>query len=318
MINDSQPSREDTRFLHEVSGGLPWAAQRHPAQFRGRKPVGNKLVHGIADLCYEAHVYNVRYQFNPDKGRMYGWRNPELRVFFGRHGIPNGSALRVRVLPEVNITGDQRGVGRIGADYWRVIRNSRKERSGSVYARYPENLWRNLNIDSWLLAPGPKGPVATARHENLREGVQECEARIFLEAALLDPSKKARLGDEFVQRIQTLLDERQRAIWRSSWTIDEHLKILDTLGIHGNARNEQEAIWQALTSKGVKLPAFWDGKARQMREEEYRKGAAWFIQSGWQERNRKLFDYAAEAGRKLDWMGGCVWCVAACLRCWQW
>ena len=300
MVNDEIPSREDVAFLHEVSNGLPWIAHLHPPRTRGRAPVGNKLLHRIADVCYEAHVYNIRYETNPKKSRTYGWQIPEHRAYFGRHGIPNGAALRVRLLPEVNITGAQRGVGRIGADYWYVLKNSRGQRAGAAYGRYPENMWRNLNIDSWLLAPGQKGPVATARYENLREGVQECEARIFIESVLTDVAKNREIGADLARRAQALLDERQRAIWRSVWTNEEHLKLLDTLGVHGNARNEHEAIWQALGKKGVKLPGFWDSKARQMRSDEYRKGEEWFIQSGWQRRNSELFKFAAEVQKQLQ------------------
>lgn len=299
MVNDSVPPKEDVAFLNDISGGLPWIAHLHPPRTRGRKPVGNKLLHGIADVCYEAHVYSIRYEATPGKNRVYGWQLPEHRAFFGRHGIPNGAALRVRLLPEVNITGGQRGVGRIGADYWYVIKNSRGERVGASYARYPENMWRNLNIDSWLLAPGPDGPVATARYENLREGVQECEARIALEMVLTNPEAVKQVGDDLAARAQALLDDRQRSIWRSVWTNEEQLKLLDTLGMDGNARNEHEAIWQTLTKKGVKLPDFWDGEARRMRDEEYRKGEQWFAASGWQKRNADLFRLAAEVQGRL-------------------
>ena len=300
MVNDEVPTREDVAFLNEVSGGLPWIAHLHPPRTRGVKPVGNKLLWKIADVCYEAHVYNIRYEMDPAKHRSYGWQLPEHRAFFGRHGIPNGPALRVRFLPEVNITGGQRGVGRIGADYWYVMRNARGERAGTVYSRYPENMWRNLDIGCWLLAPGQSGPVATARYENLREGVQECEARILIESVLTDAVKSKKIDADLAKRAQALLDDRQRAIWRSTWTKEEQLKLLDTLGIHGNARNEHEAIWQALGAKGVKLPPFWDGAARQMRVDEYRKGEQWFVKSGWQQRNSDLFKFAAEVQKQAQ------------------
>ncbi len=299
MVNDQAPSREDLTFLHEVSGGLPWISHSHPPRLSGRPVVGNKLLHGLADISYEAHVYRIRYESDPAKSRSYGWKIPELRAFFGRHGIPNGGALRVRQLPEINITGQQRGVGRIGADYWYVVKNPRGERAGAVYSRYPENMWRNLNIDSYVLAPGADGPVATARLENLREGLQECEARIYIESVLLDEAKRARIGEPLAKRAQDLLDDRQRAIWRSLWTNEEHLKLLGTLGVHGNARNEHEAIWQALGKNGVKMPGFWDGKSRSMRSQMYRDGEQWFIKSGWQKRNEMLYNLAAEVQKAL-------------------
>ncbi len=62
------------------------------------------------------------------------------------------------------------------------------------------------------LSPGPDGARSTIRFEAAIGGVQECEARIFIEKALLDPAKRAKLGEETATRIQKLLDERTRVI----------------------------------------------------------------------------------------------------------
>ena len=103
-----------------------------------------------------------------------------------------------------NITGGQRGGGRMGGDFWKVVRGAKGVRSGAVWARYPENNWRNLDLIDWFLAPGPEGPVATARLENLREGVQECEARIIIESALTNADRKSQLGEDLASRAQTI------------------------------------------------------------------------------------------------------------------
>ncbi|NIA21990.1 MAG: hypothetical protein GWP05_08525, partial [Anaerolineaceae bacterium] len=50
---------------------------------------------------------------------------------------------------------------------------------------------------------------------------------------------------------------------------------------------------------GIKLPGFWDGKARRMRSQEARKGLDWFVGSGWQQRNKRLFAAAAEVQQRL-------------------
>ena len=52
--------------------------------------------------------------------------------------------------------------------------------------------------------------LATERLEMLREGLQETEARIFIERALIDPAKRATLGAELAERCQAMLDERVR------------------------------------------------------------------------------------------------------------
>ena len=297
MVSDVWPSKEEVAFLDEVSGGLPWASHAHPGRLQGKPAVGNRLLHEIADMGYQAHVYDLGYQVNPDASRRYGWRNPALVVRFARNGWPNSASfLQMRLLPAFNITGDQRGIGRLGADVWYVVKDKRGRRVGAVYHRYPDANWRNLDIENWLLAPALEGPVATARLENLREGVQECEARILIEHALLDLAKRKQLGDELAQQCRELLDERQRAMWRTIWSNEAELNSLDVI----HARHPIEAIWHALTKeKGKELPGYWDGIARKMRSEEEAKGRVWFAASGWQARNQRLFALAGEVEERL-------------------
>ena len=187
-------------------------------------------------------------------------------------------------------------MGRIGADFWSVIRDPRGKRVGQAFVRYPENHWRGLNISNYLLAPGPDGPVGTARLANLREGTQECEARIVIEQALLNDEQKARLGEDLVKRAQTLLDEHQRAMWKSIWTNDEHLDMMGAI----SGRAMSEAIWGALTNSGVKLPGFWEGPARKLRDDMDNDGLDWFVKSGWQQRNKQLFAIAGEVQKRLE------------------
>ena len=59
-----------------------------------------------------------------------------------------------------------------------------------------------------LLAPGPEGAVPTARFEMLREGVQECEARLFIEKALAG----GRLPAALAGKCRALLKERHEGL----------------------------------------------------------------------------------------------------------
>lgn len=293
-ITDLEPSKQDAAFLQQASGGIPWVAHSHYCRIAGA-PHPNKALGGVASVAYEAHAYSLIYNVNPELSRGTGWRLPALSAYLCRFGLLNGHPLRVRQMPEVNITGRQRGVGRLGGDFWNVIRDARGRRRGQVFERYPHNHWRGLNINNWFLAPGPDGPVATARLENLREGVQECEARIFLEEALLDEAARARLGGELAGRIRAALDERHLAMWRSYWPDDEQLKLLGRI----EGRSMHEAIWGGLGKAGVKLPDFWDGAARALRDRYEREGPQWFAQSDWQGRAAALFQLAGEAQRRL-------------------
>ena len=60
-----------------------------------------------------------------------------------------------------------------------------------------------LDIQTALLAPGKAGAVPTARFEVLREGLQECEARIAIDKALVSADKRIKLGPALAQKRKT-------------------------------------------------------------------------------------------------------------------
>jgi len=64
-----------------------------------------------------------------------------------------------------------------------------------------------------LLAAGPDGPIATGRYEMFREGVQVCEAILFLERAL----REKRIAGDLAQRVDACLQERGTA-FVNGWT----------------------------------------------------------------------------------------------------
>lgn len=56
------------------------------------------------------------------------------------------------------------------------------------------------------------GVIPTSEYIFLREGIQECEARIFIEKAILNDSTKVHMDDELVKRCQSILDDKTRYI----------------------------------------------------------------------------------------------------------
>jgi hypothetical protein len=136
------------------------------------------------------------------------WRYPGWSVHFPRSWATHVSLCRYRMVGEVNIAGKQRGFGGLGADFWPVLKDKRGRLRGTLSARYPKSSWRNLNIRATLLWPGPDGAMPTTRFQMLREGMQECEARIAVEKAIL--AKKVR--GALAKRAQELLDERIHAL----------------------------------------------------------------------------------------------------------
>jgi len=143
--------------------------------------------------------------YNPQVGAWFtskkGWKRPELWLAYPRYW---GTVIDCndysppfcfRMMTERAIASGARGISRVGVDYW-----------GDAYLRghvatYPVGV-PNL----FVLFPGKDGPETGTRFELLREGLQETEARIFLEQAaekLTSPEHR-----EFVDRVTAMLNER--------------------------------------------------------------------------------------------------------------
>jgi glycosyl hydrolase family 123 len=274
MFTDIVPPKEHIEFFHALAPDVPWVQQGH-----GR---WKTKVHGIADVGYQATVWGG-YRFGdgcrqtnqkeaPIVASLHGWATPRLDVVFERNrGLDSYPSSRWRFYAETGITSELRGVGRIGADYWKVIKDRRNRRVGYVHERFVEGTWASswiqLNLCSSTLAPGPGGPAATTRLLAMIEGIQECEARITIEAALMDKRLKARLGADLAKRCQRGLDERLHTMW----------KTLSNYQL-GGPDFFRAAAWR--WTAGV-------------------PGHRWYLSTGWQDASRRLYGLAGEVQRKL-------------------
>jgi len=290
VATDMVPSKAQTEFLKKVSGNLPWISHAHPRRTLN-KPLPNSALNGIAPIGYEAHAYDLNYHINPEIPREVpmGWQVKELRAYLDRFGDLNFGALRVRHMPGIIVSGFQRGIGRIGGDFWPAVRDRRGLRSGCAFDRYPHNHWRGLNINSWLLAPGPDGAVATARFANLIEGVQETEARIAIERVLMDDARRARAGADFARAAQETVNDYHLSLWRGQWPFEEHLQKVGPV----SGRSLVEGLQGALNKQGIPTGNTWG-----LRQRADAEGPAWYRTSPWRERSFKLFETAAEAERR--------------------
>jgi hypothetical protein len=262
-MTDSVPSKEEVAFFAEIAPGVPWVSHAHGGPSAGR------LIYDLAPIGYQTRVWNVAFADGDPAGKLRcGWKKPFLLADYERHReINDFPATKWRHEAEVNITGEQRGIGRVGGDHWNAIKDARGQRKGTVSARYPESSWRNLDLFSCLLAPGPDGPCATNRFEAFREGVQECEGRIVIERALTDKDLRERIGPDLAKRCEDALDERALYMWTG----------LSELQLTG-ASYARALAWRARPSVA---------------------GHLWFIGSGWQERSRKLYALAGEVTARL-------------------
>ncbi len=216
LQSDAWASKVEHQLFKDISGGLPWVVQSHEgfgANWSQMMVPASTLMHGISKIGYQARVWAVTFSDdNADRGAGYegglkshrGWSRPDLVAQFDRFSREFSSNVYWYHLAETAITGSQRGNGRLGADYWKAIKNKRGKRVARAHDRYPESSWHLLTVPESLLAPGPEGPVASDELEAYREGLQECEARIAIERALGDEARKARLGADLVPPLRAV------------------------------------------------------------------------------------------------------------------
>jgi len=144
------------------------------------------------------------------RSRFYEWDGSTPGISFYPRGRPHNVPISdYRASAELNASGQLRGFGRVGADFWPVLKDKRGRRRGRIsMGRFPKSRWRNLDIRQTLLEPGPEGALSTVRFEMTCEGIQESEARIFVESALV----RKKISGELAKRCKRILDERDEAI----------------------------------------------------------------------------------------------------------
>lgn len=261
LMCDYMPTKECALGVAKIFPNLPWASAAH----QWPRPL-----YGIP-ITYRANVFagDGQSYLDPSERRLYGWANPALDVHFLRLLREYYPLTTFRLMEETTVMQGYRGVARLGADFWCVLSNRRGERVGSIAGRYPKSFWNNLNIEVNVLAQGPNGPVATARYEAIREGLQECEARIVVERALRDKDASAKLGKETCAKFQAMLDERSRQIRHGTSTL---------------AANGHYVQWAWAPENWWQAPGV--------------AGHCYYIGSGWESRAYDLFAAAAEVEKK--------------------
>ncbi len=217
LMGDHRPTKTCMADIRKAAPKLEWAIHAH---HYCDKWYGTEV--GLS-----AAVWGIKCRVaDPDEGRGYGWRNKFRLLKYPRGDLNARSALaNYRTMEEKWIGAmiwnaktwpkakGARGLGRQGADFWMVLKDKRGRSRGRLSARYPETYWGQLCINYGnpaFFGMGEDGAVPTVRSETVRENVQEIEARVFIEKALLDKAKKARLGADLAKRCRDALDERIR------------------------------------------------------------------------------------------------------------
>jgi hypothetical protein len=291
-MSDAWPTKAEADFFAAAAGDVPWFSDSHPgvrtmtrsmevlASGKASAFTREQVFPDIKDakdeisvlsrVGYSSRVWdNVFGEQNPTGDSLRGWSLPALDTQHDRHADRHPMA-RWRLLPEQNILGEQRGVGRLGGDWWQCIRNRSGRRVGLARGRFPQSTWRNLDMNIQTMAPGPDGAVTTHRFENIREGLQECEARIAIERALADDGQRRRLGNDLARRAEDLLRRRANLLTKASSSIQmggpTHLHILNARGFFQ-----------------------WPNLA----------GHCWWLSTDWQQESLELFEMAGTVARRL-------------------
>jgi len=182
-----------------------WAQLAHGGGAKG-------VIHGVP-YGYVMSVWGSTYSpWKPKK-----WGAPEIPCVFIEHyradRLINLRPIAWRggfYLAADAAMGGTKGIGPLGMDFWNMTAQEGGWKGGS---RCVEKYVCNLNMSVFsagaFLAPGPDGPIPTARFEAFREGLQVNEARAVIERALGDPARRQQLGDALAKRCEGAIRENR-------------------------------------------------------------------------------------------------------------
>jgi len=217
LIGDARPTRLAMDDITAgVGPGAKWAVHSHYycVNWQGYDMGMAIALWGIGSVPVD-----------PSVGYGYGWQNPFWLSYYPREMSMLTTLVEHRIKLEAWMGARSRsasayskakgtkGLGRLGADFWIVLKDRRGRLRSSLAGRYPESYWGQLNLNygiPHLLGKGKNGPVPTVRSEAFRENIQEVEARVFVEKALTDKARRAALGAALARRCREALDRRIR------------------------------------------------------------------------------------------------------------
>jgi hypothetical protein len=246
LSHDSWAAKFVVDTWKKVLPKSPWCFEGHPRPGQ----------HYGVPVQWCCTVWSARWQ--PPKGMIGGWQIKQIGCHFDRDNWRLDAQSQLlshgHLAPEKNISGGQRGFGRMSADLWPVLKSGHSHigrgwKTLSISARYPESGWGACNLrQNPFLKPGPKGALSTGRLEMIRDGLQECEARIFIESALFDAATRAKLGADLEKRCRRLLKLRRSLIGQSSG-------VMGAIVFLGSGRQERVRQLYALAGEVAKKTA---------------------------------------------------------------
>jgi len=193
---DGGVHKDVVAHFKELMPGVRW---HYGAHNRPRGP--RKDFYGFSEYLYVPTLTAWTGQGE----RRYGWRQDPLVVMSQRVHDNHQYAITVRTMAERALLLGDSGPGRMCLDYWPVEGARAGAHGGSLYSRWPASSAGQRTPHLKRLAlPGPRGAVATPKLEAFREGLQEAQARVFIEKALAAGT----VTGELARQCQATLDGR--------------------------------------------------------------------------------------------------------------
>jgi hypothetical protein len=208
---------------------------------------------------------------DPKQGRGFGWKTDEWLAYYPREFALTSTLAELRYKLEMYLgaysqfemqhTGKSRyacGLGRIGADFWLVLKDKRGRIHDSLAGRYPESYWGQLNLNyclPYILGKGPDGPLATIRSEAFREGIQDAEVRIYIEKGFMLDDRKEKVGQAAADSYRQMLDERIRLVNRAGGVRSDQTNVTEylTAGLAANWQESSVKLYEAADEIARKL-----------------------------------------------------------------
>jgi len=188
----------DSFTTHEVTDQFnaifPNAGWHRAAHGRGR-PRTKFARYDYREYMYVPNVIPLRR-------RRLGWPGGPLVAMSQRLYDPWQPPRMMRTMAERALLIGDSGAGRMCLDYWPVKGSTRL---GSLFNRWLESSSQQRRpFLRYLALPGKQGAVSTIRIEAMREGLQETEARVFVEEALMHK----RITGALAEKCRRLLKRR--------------------------------------------------------------------------------------------------------------
>jgi len=204
LSDGTAPSAVFKAFDEIMPGGAVWmrgchSSTRATEPYRADRGGGRVVCH---EFCYGMAMAD------PAKGLPPVWRQRSWPgVAFIRHNFDDTlSLLKYRTLAERSLYCGTRGFGRMGLDYWNVVKRA-DGKYDRIFNRWPHSSCAQREPNLYRLADSaPDGPAPTVRFEQVREGIQEAEAMIVVAEAVGEHPDK--LGPGLAAECRQLLVDR--------------------------------------------------------------------------------------------------------------